>query len=425
MVSAILNLWALFLGLSLIMLGIGLQGTLIGLRATLEGFDTTVTGIVMSAYYAGFIAGSWAAPRLVRQVGHIRVFAAFASLISITSLLHALWVEPINWFVLRFIAGLCMASFYIIIESWLNHGSDIQTRGRILSFYSLVSYAFIGLGQLLLNFGDPVDFTLFILISVLMSLSMVPISLSKQVAPAIAEPRYVGLMDLFRISPLGFLGCFSTGIAQGTFFSFAAVYGTLSGFSVSQTALFVAMPLLGVIFLQMPIGWLSDQFDRRFVLMAVTLVVGVIALGNLMVSGASFPLQIAAITVFGAAAFPLYSLSLAHMNDNLEYDQMLDASSKLVLLFGVGSMIGPLLAGVVVGQIGPSGFFWLLGLVHLGLGAFALFRMSQSAPVPLDDQGDFVMLAQRPTTIATGVAMELSEAGAETVSSPDDRPSNP
>lgn len=411
MVSAILGLWPLFVGLSLIFLGVGLQGTLIGLRATAEGFDTTVTGVVMSAYYAGFLAGSWLTPRLVRVVGHIRVFAAFASLVSTTSLLHALLVDPLPWFALRFVAGLCMAGVYIIAESWLNHGSSNKTRGQILSIYSIIAFAFFGLGQLLLITGDPSGFTLFILISVLLSLSMIPISLTPQNAPPIDQPRYVGMRDLYRASPLGFVGCFATGVAQGAFFSLAAVYAALNGLSLSATALFLALPVLGVVFLQFPIGWLSDQYDRRRVLMMVTMVVGIIAIINGQLAGYPVSWQIVGITAFGAISLPLYSLSIAHMNDNIEYDQMLDASSKLVLLFGLGSLTGPLATGAIMEQLGPSSFFWVLAAAHLALGVFALYRMTRSVPVPLDDQGDFVLVPQRATTVSTGVAMELSDEG--------------
>jgi MFS family permease len=189
MLRAVLDVWALFFGLSLLMLGIGLQGTLLGLRATLEGFDATVIGAVMSSYFVGFLFGSWATPRFVRRVGHIRVFAALASLTSTTALLHALQVEPVSWAMLRFVTGMAMAGLYVICESWLNHGSTNETRGRILSIYTIISYAFFGAGQLLLNLGDPTGFTLFILISVLMSLSLEPRRSASSAASAPASPR--------------------------------------------------------------------------------------------------------------------------------------------------------------------------------------------------------------------------------------------
>lgn len=411
MLHSILKIWALFFGISLIMLGIGLQGTLLGLRATLEGFGATTIGAVMSSYFVGFICGSWATPRLVRRVGHIRVFAALASLTSTTVLLHALQVEPVSWAALRFVTGMSMAGLYVICESWLNHGTSNETRGRILSIYTIISYAFFGIGQLMLNLGDPAGFTLFILISVLMSLSMVPISLTPHAAPPIDQPRYVGLGELYHASPLGFLGCLVTGLAQGAFFGLAAVYATLNGLNVAATALFMALPIFGVVVLQLPIGWLSDRLDRRTVIMGISLVVGVIALINLLAPGLPLGMQIAMVTAFGALSFPLYSLCIAHMNDHIEADQMLDASGKLVLLYGVGSAIGPILAGALIDGVGIRGFFLLLGAVHLALGGFAVWRMLRSESLPLDAQGNFVLVSPRMTTVAAGVAMELSEEG--------------
>lgn len=418
MLAAVANVWALFFGLSLLMLGIGLQGTLLGVRATFEGFGPGVVGLVMSGYFMGFLAGSWVAPRLVRQVGHIRVFAALASLGSITALIHVLYVEPFSWFAVRFVTGVCLAGLYVITESWLNHGSTNDTRGLTLSIYVIFSYAFFGLGQLLLNVGDPSGFTLFILISVLMSLSMVPISLTPHAAPPIDQPRFVGLSELYRASPLGFVGCVCTGVAQGAFFGLAPVYATLIGLNISATALFMALPVFGVVLFQLPIGWLSDWQDRRRVITALALLVAAVALGNIYATALPFVWQLALVTVFGAMAFPLYSLCIAHMNDNIQSEQMLDAAGKLVLIYGAGCVVGPVVAGPAIEGLGPPGFFILLAAVHFALGGFALYRMWRSSPVPMDQQGDFVLVSPRSTTVATGLAMELSEEGAEAFTAP-------
>ena len=413
MLAAIFGVWALLAGLSVLMLGVGLQGTLLGLRATTEGFGLATTGLVMSAYYAGFIGGSWAAPNLVRQVGHIRVFAALASIASAVVLVHAVLVHPIIWLVMRLISGFAIAGLFVVAESWLNHNSDNETRGKILSVYMIVCVGSMALGQLLLNLSDPQSAVLFIIVAILVSLSLVPIALTPTAAPPIDTPRRVSVMELYRASPLGFVGCFGSGIAQGAFFSLAAVYASLIGYNVSNTALFLALPLFFVILVQFPIGALSDRFDRRFVLTSLTLTVAGLALLNVFVSFAPVVFQLIAVAVCGGLMIPLYSLSIAHMNDYIDTDQMLGASSKMVLVYGVGSSAGPLLVGAVMNGVGALGFFWCLSVVHLVIGLFGLYRMTRRSSMSLEEQGGFVLVAPRATPIATGVAMQMVEEGAE------------
>ncbi|MFV2093665.1 MAG: MFS transporter [Hyphomicrobiales bacterium] len=416
---AIYSAWALFVGVALLMLGVGLQGSLLGLRATTEGFDVFTIGLVMSAYYGGFIAGSWGTSELVRQVGHIRVFAALASLTSTTILLHATFVNPAAWLVIRFVAGFSVAGLFVIAESWLNHTATNQTRGKILSIYTIITYAAMALGQLLLNLADPNGFILFIVVSVLVSISLIPISLTTQAAPPIDRPRAISLVDLYRASPLGLTGCFATGVGQGALFSLAAVYAVLRGFDISSTSLFLALPLVGVVLSQYPIGALSDRFDRRQVLMALSILIALAALANGLMADLPLLWQMVAITGLGALALPLYSLAISHMNDNIESDQMLGASAKLVLVYGIGSALGPMAVSLVMVAVGARGFFWSLAAVYLALGLFALFRMTQSKPVPLEEQGDFVLVGTRPSPVVANVAMEIGEEGGETPDAPD------
>ena len=421
MLSAILGVWALFVGLAVMMLGVGLQGTLLGLRATSEGFGTATTGLVMSGYYMGFVVGSWAAPTLVRRVGHIRVFAALASIASAAVLVHAVVVDPAAWMVMRLASGFSVAGLFVIVESWLNHSADNETRGKILSIYMIVCVGSMAFGQFLLNVADPNGATLFIVISVLVSLSLVPISLTRHVAPPIDRPRPVSLAELYRASPLGFVGCFVTGIAQGAFFSLAAVYAALVGLDVPTTALFLALPLICVILVQFPLGMLSDRFDRRIVLTTLALVVAALALANVFASFGPVTLQLAAVTIFGGLMIPLYSLSIAQMNDRISTDQMLGASSKLVFTYGLGSALGPLAVGAVMNAVGELGFFWTLSAVHLLVGLFALYRMTRRSSAAREHQGGFVLVAPRATPIAAGVAMQMVEEGAPASAAEGDR----
>lgn len=411
MLRAVISVWALLLGMALMMLGNGLQGTLLGLRATIEGFEVATTGLIMSAYYIGFMAGSWATPHLVRQVGHIRVFAAFASIASVTVLIHSILILPPAWFAMRLVSGFAIAGLFIIAESWLNHASTNENRGKILSVYTIIAIGGMAVSQLFLNLATPEGSVLFIIVSVLVSLSMVPISITQQATPPIDTPRPVTLRDLYAASPLGFVGAFTTGVAQGAFFSLAAVYATLNGFSVSNTALFLALPMLGAMFLQYPIGAISDRLDRRQVLAGVSLLVALAALANIAASFLDPASQLAAVAVIGGLMIPLYALAISHMNDHLDSDQMLGASAKIMLLYGMGSASGPMLIGALMDGLGMLAFFWSLGAVHLALALFAFYRMTRRGALPAEEQGEFVMVAPRATPVATALAMELGEDG--------------
>lgn len=415
MLRALVNVWALFIGVALLMLGNGLQGTLIGLRAGLENFGTATTGIVMSGYFIGLLLGSVVTPHLISKVGHIRVFAALASVSSTVLLLFAVFVNPYAWFVMRVLTGACFAGLYVVAESWLNDAATNETRGKILSVYMIVSFAFVGFGQLLLNIADPGGFILFIVVSALVSLALVPISLADTKAPEVTQRRNVGIADLYRMSPLAVVACFINGVGQGAFFGMGAVYADLLDLSLAKVSILLGLPFIGVVFAQFPIGQISDVFDRRKVLVAIALVTACVAVLCLPASRHSFPALAVTFTVFGALALPLYSLAIAHANDHLDHDQMLGASATLVLLFGIGSSLGPVTAGAVMNQMGADGYFIFMAVTYSMLGGFALYRMTQRAPVPAEEQGDFVLVAPRSTQVfAAAIVEEQEESTSDT-----------
>ncbi len=408
--------WALFLGLALIMLGNGLQGSLLGVRATIEGFPTTVIGFVMSAYFAGFLAGSTMVPKLVRRVGHIRVFAALASLASVAVLFHAIFVNPAGWGAMRLVTGFCYAGLFIVAESWLNDRATNETRGQLLSFYMVVMLAGMGFGQFLLNLADPSSFELFVLISVLVSLALIPILLSAAPAPEFQTPSAVSLRQLYMISPLGVVGTFGTVMAQGGLVGMGAVFALDAGLSISEISIFMATLLFGGVLFQWPIGRLSDRFDRRRVLTVVTFLAAIVAAAATLVVGpfAEYrPLWLlyALIGIFGGLNMPMYSLTMAHTNDYLEPKQMVAASGSLVLVGGIGASFGPITLAGLMTALGPAGFFWGLCLIHAAIGFFAIYRMSRRASMPLDEQGTFVAVPPR----ASPVSAYLSPEGPEEV----------
>ena len=355
MFAAISSAWALLLGIALIMLGNGLQNTLLGVRATLEGFGTGVTGLVMTAYFVGFVAGSTIVPRLLANVGHIRVFAALASLASSAVLVHTVFVTPLTWGLVRIVTGFCFAGLYVVAESWINEAATNKTRGQLLSVYMIMVLGGTGSGQLLMNLSDPRGFELFVLVSVLISVALIPITLSVGRAPPFEAPESIGVRALFRASPLGVAGAFLIGIAHAALYTMGPVFGTEIGLSVERVSLFIAAALFGGLVLQWPIGWLSDRFDRRRVIVAVAWV----ATGASFAAGAggvgSYPLLIVSTALLGGMSMPLYSLCGAHTNDHLTPPQIVAASATLVLVGGFGLMMGPSLAAALMQLAGPRG----------------------------------------------------------------------
>jgi len=262
--------WALLLGIAVLMLGHGLQGTLLGVRATMAGFPPAVTGAVMSGFYVGLLVGSFATPRLVARVGHVRVFAALLSLGSTAPLAHAVFVEPVAWFAIRLLTGYCFAGAFVVAESWLNVAGSNENRGTLLSAYMTVQLGALTLGQFLLDLADPGEATLFMLVSALVTVAAVPMLLTAAPAPVIQAPRGVSLIELYRLSPLGVVGVVGVGFSSGAIYGVGPVFARAAGLDVALTSVFMAAIVAGGMVLQGPVGWVSDRFDRRGVTAAVT-----------------------------------------------------------------------------------------------------------------------------------------------------------
>ncbi len=404
MLAAIASAWALLLGIALIMIGNGLQGTLLGVRATLEGFGTGVTGLVMTGYFAGFLAGSRIVPRLLAGVGHVRVFAALASLASGAVLVHAVFVSPVSWGLIRLVTGFSFAGLFVVAESWLNDAATNRTRGQLLSVYMIIMTGGMGAGQLLLNLADPREFELFLLVSVLISFALIPITLSAGRAPVFETPESMGVRALFRVSPLGVSGAFLVGIAHGALFSMGAVYATRIGLAVDHLSYFVAAALFGGLILQWPIGWLSDRFDRRKVIVAVAWVAAGAAAGAGVAGAGSYAALIGLTALLGGMTLPLYSLCGAHTNDHLTPRQMVAASATLVLVSGAGLTLGPSIAAGTMRLTGPSGMFWSLAVIHGCIGVYGLYRMVRRDPVPLEKQRSYRPVSFRSSQVVQALA---------------------
>lgn len=384
--SAALRIWALLLGMAAMLAGNGLQSSLLGLRAELEEFGGTVTGLMMSGYFVGFFAGSILTPWLIRRVGHVRTFAALASLASIAILVHSVLVMPSVWTVMRLITGFSFAGLYVVAESWLNDSASNALRGSLLAVYMIVSYLGLAAGQLMLNAAAPDGYALFILCSVVISFALIPILLSAAPQPDASAPSPLSVRELIQISPLGTIGCFATGIANGVILAMAAVYARRVGLEVGEVSAFMVAIVLGGAVLQWPIGKLSDVMDRRKVILLAAVLGTAAPIVMQITAHWSTPILMAAAVVMGGLALSLYPLFLAYTNDWLEPRQMIAASSTLVLAYGAGAIFGPSGAGWLMDRFGPAGFAGYLAVIHAGIALFTVYRMTRrAAPEAQDD----------------------------------------
>jgi MFS family permease len=396
--ATLFPLVALFSGIGILLVGNGLLGTLLGVRAVSLGFSLEVTGIVMSAYFAGFIAGSLRCVYLIERAGHIRTFAAMASISSAVTLAFLLVESPIAWAILRAILGFCFAGLYMVTESWLNDRSDNTNRGRVLSIYMMVSLASLAAGQPLLLLPNPGQFEIFCLASVLISLGLVPVTLTSSPAPAPPRAHPMRLSSLYQASPLGVAGCFASGLALGAFWSMAPVFCRSLGLSEGDTVIFMVATILGGLFLLWPLGRFSDRLDRRRVLTLACTVSAAASLAMVLTGGGSVFALFGLAVVFGGFTFPIYSIAVAHTNDFLESENFVSASSSLLLIYGSGAILGPLIAGLMMGWMGPFGLYALLAGVMIVTVFFALYRMLMRAPLPVQEQ-EAVVLVPRTTYV--------------------------
>ncbi len=398
----IVSISSLLIGMSMLMIGNSLQGTLIAIRAVGEQFSESSIGIMTSGYFLGFVLGTLVTAYLIERAGHIRGFTALASLASAAALGHIIILDPVAWTIFRAISGFCFAGIYMVIESWLNERASNETRGQVLAAYMFVNLMSLTAGQFLISASDPHGYVLFCVVSILVSIAIIPVSITRTQAPTPQKPKPLPIRRLFSISPLGFIGCLSYGLAMGAFWGLAPVFAGRVGLDTDGIATFMALCILGGGLMQWPMGWLSDRYDRRTVLTIGSFLAGgmavLVATGGIMKP--EFLIYIA--FIFGAVSFPLYALSVSHANDYVEADERVVVSGTLLLTYGSGAIIGPILAGPIMAHLGAQGLFYYIGGVFTLVGCYALWRMTRRAAPPLAEQGKFV-----PTPGSTHLAGEL------------------
>jgi len=399
--------WALLLGMMLLMVGNGLQGTLLGVRGEIEGFSTFEMSIVMSAYFVGFLGGSRMAPDMIRRVGHVRVFAALASFISAVLILYPTFANPWVWVAGRIVIGFCFSGVYVTAESWMNNAATNETRGQALSLYMIVQMVGIIAAQALLLAADPSGFVLFVIPSVLVSISFAPILLSISPTPAFESTKPMSLKELVGYSPLGAVGMFLLGGVFSAQFGMSAVYGAKIGLSLTKLSIFVASFYVGATLFQYPLGWLSDRMDRRVLIMGVALAGGVGAVIGMMF-GENYFVLLGVAMLIGGTSNPLYSLLIAHTNDFLELEDMAAASGGLIFINGMGAIAGPIITGWMMTVLGSPGFFLMIAGLLVPMAAYAGYRTTRRAAIAVEDTGSFAALTPGSSPVVVEVAQEIA-----------------
>ena len=397
--------WPLFLGILFIGLGNGLQGTLSSWRADFEGFSVLTTGLVMSGYFIGQLASSIFSPKQIEKTGQIRTYAAYASIASTAILIQILFIEPPVWFVARFLSGFCIAGIMIIVEGWLNSISSNENRGQIFSIHMIVVFAGLALGQGLFAVDDPAGVSLFLLASILLSISLIPILLTEIKAPELDSQELLGLKALWKASPSGVVTIGLSGLASAGFFGVGTIYAVKAGFSVSETALFMTLFIGFGAASQLPLGWFSDKIDRRKVILFCC--ASVISICTILSSFDFTSTNLLVLSALvGAFTLPLYSLGVAQANDRLEPKQMISASGTIVLVFSVFAALGPFTMSYFLKFFEMFGFMFYMGIVHLVIAVTVLMMMMITENVDESEQTDFQVMGQRPSEVAMEVIAE-------------------
>ena len=397
--------WPLFLGVLFIGLGNGLQGTLSSWRADFEGFSVITTGLVMSGYFVGALFSSLLSPGQIKKTGQIRTYAAYASIASTAILIQILFIEPPVWFVSRFLSGFCVAGIMIIVEGWLNSISSNENRGQIFSMHMIVVWGSLALGQGLFVVDNPAGVNLFILASILLSISLIPILLANIKAPDNEIQETLNVRDLWRASPSGIITVGLSALASAGFFGVGTIYAIKSGLSISETAIFMTLFIGFGALSQWPLGWLSDKIDRRKVILfcCAGVIVICIVLAIFEFNTTAFLLINGLI---GASTLPLYSIGVAQTNDRLEPKQMISASGTIVLVYSVFAALGPLTVSFFLSSFNQFGFLLFLSIVHITIAVIVFLMMFIHKDVEDTDQTTFQVMTHRPSTVAMEVIAE-------------------
>ena len=408
---------ALYSSVTLMMMGLGLLNTFLGLRLSLEGVSTQVTGLVLSAYFVGLVAGTAYCRKIIQTVGHIRAFAAFTAVTTAVVMIHGFYTSPLLWAGLRFVSGISNMGLFMVIESWLNECAEPKFRGRIFSIYMIVTYMGSTVGQQLLNVGDVRSQTLFLVAGVFVVFSTVPVAMTRSIRPKLPRVQQKALKTILRKAPISMLGCFGSGLLHSAFYTMGPVFAHQIHLSVGQISWFMTLTVFGGLMLQWPVGQISDRLDRSLVLPFLGIILAMISLVILVSSQHSLGLLLGTTTLFGGIFFSIYPVAVARAHDIFEAQDVVKVSSVLLLFYSIGAVFGPILSATVMTLSGtPYGlYFYMIAVSGVYAGVTLLLRRKESVRiVPVDEQVAFVMM-ETTSDVAMHLdpRMEISPAHAQ------------
>jgi MFS family permease len=375
------------------------MNSLLSINMRLQGYNDQIIGLVMSANYLGILLGIFFCQKIVHQFGHIRAFAVFAAVMTVISLVHGLYMSPWLWAVLRICNGLCVTGLFTVLESWLNEKVEPAFRGRLLSIYMAMVYFGSGSGQLFLNVSDVQGQTIFMITAILFALCLVPISLTRTITPQPFEvPRY-NLVKLFQLAPLSMVGSFTTGIITSSFYTMGPMFGLDIGLSISEVSLFMSLTVWAGLICQIPVGLVSDRFDRLIVLSSLGILVMIVSIGIAMLGRMGLYVLMPLTICFGMV-FTIYPVSVALAQDNIEKKEIVPVSAALILFFGIGACFGPITASIVISKIGPFGLYYFIAGCGGVLGIVVAF-LRNKLPRNIEQQVPYVPIPRTSPVIST------------------------
>ncbi|MES1949899.1 Major facilitator superfamily MFS_1 [Salinisphaera sp. S4-8] len=398
--QVIVSLAAMFASLTLFIAGTSLLTTVVAVELGVDGLSTLQVGLVLGCHSVGFVIGSLFATRLVRRVGQVRSFAAFAAVACSASLIHPLFFDGALWAVLRVLVGFCAAGLIMVLESWISGRATHATRGALLGIYQVVFFFAAALGQYLVSLGETDDYPIYTIVAILIVMSLVPLALTRSEAPAPDTADRLRFRQLYALSPSGLLGGIAGGALVAGFSTLAPVYASDIGMSLAEVSRYMAFAVLATMAIQWPIGRLSDHFDRRLTVAAISTIATLAGIAAAVVGAHDLRvLYVATAPLFGLAAC-LYPISLSMINDNMDRGDPISASAGLLLAYGVGTCIGPVAGAVFMQGLGPAGLFVFLAGVFALYSLFVFWRGFTTPSVPVADQSRFVTIVAANTSPA-------------------------
>mgnify|MGYP003630487978 FL=1 len=389
MTSSIVPIASLLMSAFLMLVGGGLSGYLIPLRAVHEGWSTFDISLIATGYAVCFTVGCLVTPRLVLRVGHVRVFAVLTALMAVSLLMHALVINSLAWIVFRGIAGFSIAGGYMVMESWLNERVSNETRGTVFSVYMVVSMVALMAGQFIVPLGDTQTATLFMVCAIFYAVAFIPTGLSSAQSPQPLTVVSVNLKGLYLKSPAAAVGSLLAGIISGSWSNLGPVFAQRNGLSTTEGATMLALAMIGGAFFQIPLGRLSDHYDRRHIMVFAGAVGASMCFATLLIGMDNIYMFLGSMFLLGSVLFPIYSLNVAHANDFAEADEFVATSSGLLIIFGGGTMLGPLLSGALMDQFGSAALFMVIGASFVIYGGYAYYRTFRRPYVAEAERVDF------------------------------------